>query len=265
MNAREIIQHAGDMRRASREYCSNAYFTVPQLEQLLLEKTVTVFAEKDLILLIEDEQELHRIYFFAENAVSIAKIPFLLPDLEKPVIADIVGREQQVQPTVEQLTNLGFAPYSKFVRMICRNPILPSDKNAERVELAANTDIPAIERLLKKTFDPLFAHLPTYSELEAAVGKQEITVIRDMAELIGFAFFEKSGLKQKVLRFFVVDSRYHGQNIGGALLYHQFRNSLPETSYLLWVGTYNNAQSLYLKYNFQYDGLTDYILKYGGN
>lgn len=264
MNAREIIQRAGDMRRASREYCSNAYFTVPQLEQLLLEKTVSVFAQEGLILLIEDEQELHRIYFFAENAASVAKIPALFPDSEKPVIADIVGREQQVRPTVEQLTNLGFAPYSKFVRMICREPILPSDKNAERVELAECTDIPAIECLLRETFDPLFAHLPACTELEAAVSRQEITVIREQAELAGFAFFEKSGLRQKVLRFFVVNPRYQGQNIGGALLYHQFRNSLPGTSYLLWVGTYNDAQSLYLKHNFQYDGLTDYILKYGG-
>lgn len=265
MTAKEIIQKAGIMRRKSREYCSNSYFSIPHLEKFLKKESVQVIEKEDLILLIEEDFDLYRLYFFAECYLSLLKIRQIIPQTSKPVILDIVGRDSHTLELVNQTKRAGFTQYSEFVRMICTDPILPSEKNADRVELANISDVPYISKLLYKTFDPLFSHLPTMDELEAAVNNEEITLIREKNELAGFAFFEKVSVKQEILRFFVVEEEFKGQNIGGALLYHQFCNRFPDTVYILWVGTYNSAQFLYEKFNFHYDGLKDYILKYGGN
>ncbi len=265
MTAKEIMQKAGVMRRRSREYCSNAYFPIPQLEEFLQKETVQIIATEDLILLIEDASDLYRLYFFAEQYLSLMKIQQFLPRTSKPVILDIVGKDLRTQDLANEIKKAGFTQYSEFVRMICTEPTLPSEKNTERVEFANISDVLNINKLLRKTFDPLFSHLPDIAELETAINNKEITLIREGSKLAGFAFFEKISAKQKILRFFAVEEKFKGQNIGGALLRHQFCSSFPGTVYILWVGTYNNAQFLYKKFNFHYDGLKDYILKYGGN
>lgn len=264
MTAAEILKKANEMRRGNRAYTSNAFYTISQLEEFIKNKQVSVLEQEDLILLLERDGELYRVQYFARNAQALAAIPALLPQTEDPVMADVVGRGEAASHQAQQLSITGFAPYKTFVRMVCTKPVLPRPDGAERVELAQPQDVDEIYGALYTEFDPMFAHIPEKDELLTAVDKGEISVIRGEGDLAGFAYFEHISEKYAVLRYFIVNPNYRGQNVAGALLYSEFIHDKPGTVYMLWVGTYNKAQGLYQKYNFQYDGLTDYILKFEG-
>lgn len=265
MTAAALMAKAGAMHRESRAYCSNAYYTVPQLDAFLAEKDVQVLEGEDAIFLLEKDRGLYRLQFYARSPEALAQLPSLLPPLDGPLVTDLVGREPGVGVQAQQVARFGFAPYSVFKRMVCRKYLLPHADGMDRVEFAAASDAEAVLSMIAGTFDPLFAHLPTLEEIGAAIERREITVIRQDSTLAGLAFFEKESDTYYVLRYFVVDPAFRGQNIGGALMRCKFTNAPENSVYMLWVGTYNSAQELYLKFGFQYDGLTDHILKYEGN
>ena len=265
MTAEEIFRWIGEARRGNRAYFSNAFYTVSQLQEFLAEKDVRVIASEDLILLLQEDFGLYRVQFFARSPEALSSLPALLPELDGPIVVDLVGKEPAVGQQAELVARYGFAPYSVFVRMICRDRILPGAKGIDRVELARESDAETILAMIERTFDPLFAHFPTIEEICEAICREEISVIRDGDNIAGLAFFEKKSETYYILRYFIVDAGYRGQNIGGALLHSKFISAPENAVYMLWVGTYNSAQSLYKKFGFVYDGLTDYILKYGGN
>lgn len=264
MTGREIIQQAGLMRRKSREYYSNAFFSATQIDDLLCSEKVSFTCEDDLILIFEEDRNLLRVFFYAENDESIKKIKSNIPAGTKTVVIDIVGRDKEIENKANKLSDAGFCVYSKFLRMVCKQPIMPKSFGVERIDLATQEDVAIINDLLWQEFDPIFAHLPTIAELQKAVEKKQITLIREQKDIAGFAFFEDLSPKSSVLRYFVVNSKYRGQNIGGALLYDKFSKSQSDTVFTLWVGSYNKTQFLYQKFNFRYDGLVDYILTNGG-
>ena len=264
MDAAEIMRCSGEMRRGNREYLSNAFFALPQLEEYLKTGRVTVCQAEGLIVLLEEKPALYHVQYFARNAAALSFLPDLLPTTEKPIVADVVGRKEAAEAAAEQLKPLGFVPYSTFARMICKEPVLPRADGEERVELATEQDVPAIEAALRDQFDPLSEHLPEQAEILAAVHRQEITVIREKEGLLGITWFERVSEKYVNLRYVVVNANHRGENIGGALLHHEFTHAKPGTVYMLWVCTCNNACTFHQKFNFRYDGLTDCILKFGG-
>lgn len=262
MTAEEILQWAGNARRGNREYFSNAFYTVTQLKEFLETKDVQVIADEDVILLLEKETELYRLQFFARQAAALEKLPQLLPELNSPLVADLVGREPAAGNQAKVLEAYGFAPYSVFVRMNCKERLAPRADGIERVEPAKLADAPVLHRMISAEFDPLFAHIPAEEEICRAVEKGEITVIRNGEEIAGMAWFEKMNDKYYVLRYFIVRQEFRGRNIAGALMRRHFDATPEDAVYMLWVGTYNKAQYLYQKFGFTYDGLVDHILKY---
>lgn len=264
MTAEEIFRWAGEARRGNRAYVSNAYYTVGQLKTFMEEKDVRVIADEDVILLLERDDGLYRLQFFARSLEALKTLPQLLPPLDQPLVTDFVGREPAVGSQAEQLCTMGFAPCSVFVRMVCKQHQMPRSDGTERVETACSEDAEAVHEMIAAAFDPLFAHIPSVEDLAQAIEKGEIRVIRAEGKLAAMAYFEKESEKYYVLRYFIVDPGFRGQNLAGALMYDRFSSAPEDTVYMLWVGTYNNAQSLYLKFGFQYDGLTDHILLFGG-
>lgn len=265
MNAGELLRFATELRRGNKAYVSNAFFTLPQLEELLSKPGVTVRQTDDLAVICEEDTDLLRVYLYARSGEALRDLRKLLPETEKPVITDVVGREPAVGRIAEQLIPAGFEPYSTFVRMVCTAPVLPRADGEERVEPATAGDAAEIDRMLRAEFDPLFSHFPSEQELAQAAEKGEITVIRADGTLAGVAFFEKVSAAYCVLRYFMVKKQYRGRNIGGALLYHTMAHGENGTVYMLWIGTYNKTQELYKRTGFTYDGLCDRILKLGGN
>lgn len=64
MDHEELIKKINDIRKI-KAYYTNAFFTMPQLNQLLEKDGTQVFESEGLILLAEEQKDLLRIYLFA--------------------------------------------------------------------------------------------------------------------------------------------------------------------------------------------------------
>lgn len=263
MHYEELIQKINAIRK-NRSYLSNAFFTKPQLDILLAKAGTQTFESEGLILLTEEKNDLVRIYFYAANNVVLRKMKNLIHGFDKPVIADIVGKNPQTEVLAQLLTDNGFEQYSVFVRLTCSDPKKLEEVDTSTVEFAKADDINAIFGLLYSEFDPLFSHIPPEEDIVAAISKKEIMVVRKQQQLAGFAFFEVTSPKNICLRYFIVNENYRRQGIGNALLARAFEHHGEDVKYMLWVGTYNSAIKKYERLNFKQDGMIDYILKFRG-
>ncbi len=262
MTASELLAFVGELRHGNKAYLSNAFFTLPQLEEMLSKPGVSLIACTDIALLLEDCPDMLRVYFYARDPEALKRIGKLLPRTGKPVIADVVGKEPAAGRTAEQLCSICFRPYSVFVRMVCSSPSELRSDGVENITLARPGEACEILPMLRDEFDPLFSHIPDVSELEDAIARGEITVYRIDGNIAGLAYFERVSGKYCVLRYFMVEKEYRGRNVGGALLHYTFSRGSADTVYMLWIGTYNKTRELYRRIGFTYDGLTDHILEF---
>ena len=263
MSTEDIIKSINTLRK-SKAYVTNAFITKPQLDAMLAEERTQVIQGDDILLLLEEEPDLVRVYFYAADITSLQQIKCLLPKCGKPIVADIVGKNPLAENLAKALIDKGFEQYSVFVRMTCGSPQMLDSADVSCVEYAKNNDIEEICRLLYSEFDPLFSHFPTQNEIAAAVDKREIIVVRREQQIAGFAYFEVISSRHVCLRYFVVNSKYRRQGIGKALLAHAFTNNNQGVIYTLWISTYNSTIELYKRLNFKQDAMVDYIMLYKG-
>ncbi len=259
MKYNNLINNINTIRK-QKGHLSNAFFAGSFLADSLNNGTLKGIDSEDLVLLIDEKPDLVRVYFYALERNSLQKVRLLLSNYNKPIIIDVVGKDPQARDLANILINCGFEEYSKFVRMVNDKPNMPKYLSNSKVEYANKYDKESIMALLYSEFDPLFAHIPSQSEIEQAINKNEITVVRDDKKIIGLTFFEMISSTNIMFRYFIVDEEFRKKGIGGDLLFYTF-NSYPEAKYTLWVGTYNKAMQKYERLNFKHDGLVDYILK----
>lgn len=248
--------------RAKRKMQSNSCFSKTQLETLLHNSDTTVICEDDLLVLLTDEPDLKRLYYYSDGDNPLKKLPDIISHYSTPVIVDIVGKGDTPDIQASLLTAAGFKHYCTFIRMSTKQIMpIPCDK-ATQVESARIGDTDLIIKLLKKEFDPLFAHIPNSDEINGAIDKGEIRVVYLDGIIAGLAYFEVISPKLKCLRYFVVRREYRGMGFGAALLMDEFSSSTKSDMYYLWIGTYNKTAELYKRIGFEQDGLKDYIMLY---
>lgn len=262
MDSVALLQAINTLRK-SKGFLSNAFLTRPQIEDILSKRQAAVLTGNGLVLLFINEIDYYRVYFYAQNELALGQIKELLPRTEKPIIADIVGKDPQAQTLATLLTNVGFEQYSTFVRMTCDSPPDMDTVDYSEVEIATHEDVDEILKLLYLEFDPLFAHIPRHEEIAAAIEKKKITVVRRENQLAGLTFFEETSANSICWRYLVVNPNYRGQGIGNMLIANMFSKN-PAMKYMLWVGTYNSAINLHKRLNFIEDSVIDYILRYRG-
>lgn len=262
MEVNQFLGNVNELRRGNVEYITNSFFTHPQLDEIFHNDDAKIYCGKDLQAIFIDEADVVRTYLYARNIQSLSDLPGIVPDVGKPVMIDVVGKEAAAYPFACALFKQGFMNYSKFIRMICRQPTIRRYSETEKADCARLHEAEQIQGLLRAEFDPLFAHIPTIGELERAIAKKEISVIRSGGRIAGLAYFERISAVYVVLRFFLVLNNFRGCNIGGALLDKEFRHASEKTSYMLWIGDDNPVKSLYQNLGFAVDGMVDYILKY---
>ena len=177
MNCEELIQKINVIRK-SKSCLSNAFFTKPQMDTLLAETGTQILESEGLLLIIEEETDLFRVYFYSIDNVALGRIKDLMPDFNKPVIADIVGKNPKAKALAQVLMDKGFEEYCVFVRMICDDTKQLNDVDTSFVEYAKVDDAGTIFSMLYSEFDPLYSHMPKLEEITAAIEKKEIIVVR---------------------------------------------------------------------------------------
>lgn len=260
MNAETFAAIATELRR-NHTLLSNCFFDRGALEEALSRPGTEVRRAEGLLTLLLDEPTLTRVYFYADGETALGRLPALLKDTQKQVVADVVGRDSRAKPLAERLLAAGFRYNSTFVRLVCKKPeLFEKTVPVNAVEPANEADVPYMLPLLKTEFSPLYSHFPGTSEFLQAAHKGEITVVRENGVPVALAYFEDVSRRSKCLRYFIVDKSARGKGYGAALLNREFSRNDAEQEYYLWIGTYNPTQKLYAQVGFVHDGLMDYIV-----
>ncbi|WP_326401367.1 GNAT family N-acetyltransferase [Paenibacillus ottowii] len=251
--------------RKCRGFLTNCFFTVPQLSAMLEMDHVAVRLIENAIVILVEEDQLVRLYFYATDLASLQQIKNTLLNFKgKPIIADIIGRDKQSEIIINQLELYNFHKYSTLIRMK-RSGLENRNKEVSHVTLATEDRVNEIMRLLYLEFDIYISHLPNRKKLLKAIQNNEVTLVIQKNEIAGLAYFEKLGEKLIYLYQLVVDKRFRGQGIADRLLTHQLNQLSEDMTCQLWVESNNLfAINKYEKYHFASDGLFDSIMMFKG-
>ncbi|PWW08318.1 ribosomal protein S18 acetylase RimI-like enzyme [Paenibacillus cellulosilyticus] len=264
MDFETMVKKISEIRKC-KGFLTNAFFTAQQLGGKVNKDHVTVRFAENTVIILEEEEQLVRLYFYAADLTSLQQVQRILVDFKgKPIIADVVGRDRQVDPIVNGLQLSNFYKCSTLIRM----KRLGSESRYEEVSdvtLATQDRVDEIMDLLYLEFDSHISHLPNRHKLLEAINNKEVTLVIQHNEIAGLAYFERLGEKLVYLYQLVVDKRYRGQGVADRLLKHQFDQLSKDVVCQLWVESSNVvAINKYERYHFAPDGLVDSIMMFKG-
>lgn len=255
----EVVAAINDFRRI-RGHLTNLFASPDELRQRLADPTTQVIHTEKLLVLSHEEDGIVRVHFYARDADALGGLAASLPADGRPVVVDIVGRQAQARATGEVLARHGFRHQSTFVRLAARPYVLAASVPVDGVRLGRSTDLPEIVHLIEGEFDRLNAHIPPAAEIDDAIKRSEVFVVDRGDGIEAVAYFQVTGPRDVVLRYFVVRRGSRGERVGNRLLAYAQQVHPAAVRTTLWVGTYNPALNLYTKIGFAPDGLEDYIL-----
>lgn len=263
----ELIGKIDHLRRGNKDFITNAFLPAQQLISMIDSGEITAITSSEgVIILLEEEQQLTRLYFYAANIESLRHIPLLIPqNINKAVVTDIVGKNPIAAKLCAELEKYDFYKHNELIRMNRKNEAgVPGA--ASNVVLAGADDVNEIMDILYGEFDIYVSRLPTRQKVEEAVSKGEITIVTQQNMIAGLAYFVKLGERLKYLYQIAVRKNYRGRGIADDLLTYMFENTAKDTVFQLWVESKNSfAIRKYQKYSFVPDGLVDYIMLYKGS
>jgi ribosomal protein S18 acetylase RimI-like enzyme len=262
MDSKIVVEIINDLRR-SKSCINNAYFTGQQLLDLLQKDTVTTYHEDGLLAIIETEDQLVRLYFYAGDSEKLSLLNNVSPNSEKPIVVDIIGKHEKITEMVsiiEERTSLFL--YNTYLRMICKEPVFKELKgDSSIVEYADPDDATDIYNIYTSTFDILTDHFPSFEVFQDAIGRKEIIVARLDNRIVGFHHYKNHSEKYLELKAEVISPEYRGQHLDSALWKFINEHCNNGTIFMLWHYESNKiADYLHQRYGFRYDGIVDYIL-----
>ena len=232
-------------------YSLNPLETLKKLES----KNSSIFFKKNALVLVEDMVSLKKVHFLLEacnNSMDIFNdIKFNSLTLE--LIED--GRNNKF---IESLSTYGFHSYGSLKRMTLDNV---KTEGVSKIEYANLEDVNFLSNLYEKYFDIAIDRIPNAFEIEEQVNDGLIICSKDMGNITAFASITLSP-GTSTLNHIFVRPEYRGLGIG-EVLFKSFLSLASESrGARLWVLPSNiPAISMYQKYNFKFDGLSNLIYK----
>lgn len=264
MDLETLVKKMSDIRKC-KGFLTNSFFTMKQLSAMMNMDHVTVKSTENAIIILMEEDELIRLYFYVADITFFGQIESIIINFKgKPIIADIIGKGKQAEKIINGLQPYKFHKHSTLIRMN-RPGQETRNKEVSYVTQATIDRVDEITALLYTEFDIYVSHLPNKTKLLRAIQNNEITLVIQQNEIAGLAYFEKLGEKLFYLYLLVVEKRFRGEGIADRLLMHKFNQMSKDVKCQLWVESNNHfAINKYEKYHFAPDGLVDYIMIFKG-
>jgi len=237
---------------------STNFFAAP--EQLQGWASLSWVETPDCLLIFRRSSDFHRVYHVAESIEALSGALASNPFPKGPLVSDLVGRQQEIESAARAYEACGFRRYTTLIRMVrIVDDSLPCGDHAD-VTFAEPADIPSIRAFLIKLLDRFADQIPEEDELESAVARQNILIVRQADELGGLLIFDQTGLTI-TLRYWYVNPLFRGRGIGARLMKTFFRINRSSRRIVLWVvGDNTGSIEKYQHYGFQRESLMDQIM-----
>ncbi len=218
--------------------------------------------------LMRRQEGFSSIYFLSADVESLAKDVSSLISVNGSVrmVVDVLGRNALREPMERVFKNMGFAHLTVLQRMSRRTPGIRYCAEMG-IEVAKQSDAPAIHRLLTGNFIAEEEQIPCLAEVQDWIAAQSILVARSGAanDIEGFVIFDLSPAAL-YLRYWFVSPGARGNGVGGRLMRSMFAAGANTKRQYFWVKADNeNAIKRYRHYGFEFEELKDTVFAYGQN
>jgi ribosomal protein S18 acetylase RimI-like enzyme len=249
------------VKQRARGFVTNFFPSRPKLESWIGRRELSVTTAGAGALFLRRGADFSHLYFFAADIESLCvSLGAFLAAEPGTIVADILGREGEINAMADALAASGFSHYTRLIRLARLSSGCPPTAVQPGVEYAGVQDAKAITRMLHTTFDRYAEQLPVLEEIQEAAAVQRILVVRNAGEIAGLLFFEVEGFTS-VLRYWLVDSGFRNQRVGSRLIRSYFAACAPARRFILWVLSDNqNAIVRYEGHGYRPDRLTDRVM-----
>lgn len=243
----------------------NNFLTLSALTEFSKQETSALSYNEDAIALICEDVGVTRLHFYLSSLEAAPSLKELLETVpRRPIIADCVGREEQLEPLSRVLCKEGFSLYTRMGRLRGQEVIVcPDMTEAGEDVYAGPEDTDEILSELQAIFDPFVSHLPDRDRLLRLIEQKLVLRVKDGEKIAAVACMERVGKRGVYCYQVFVSPEQRGKGYG-RLIYRiaadRFRGCRPYTT---WVED-SNTQVLKIwgQFGFLPDGLRDTILIY---
>ena len=186
---------------------------------------------------------------------------FLSMHADQTMMFDVVGRNNQCLPLVEDMKRLGGKETTSLVRMTRISE--PLDYIADsRIRKATEKDIPQVSHLLHAFFNAQTEQIPYDEELCSYARQEHVLLYEDHGQVAGFLIYEQNNTTL-YLRYWFTRPEFRNSGVGSRLFRHFFEEGKVTKRQLLWViRTNENAIKRYRHYGFHEENMFDYVLQF---
>jgi GNAT superfamily N-acetyltransferase len=241
---------------------STSWFYSPEATQKLIDRQElqSLTCANTLLLFRKDRGFLH-VYHISSDFESLRTA---LQELESmnlgvPLVADLIGRAQDLEKLRELYSSQGFKDYRTLVRM--SRITSPGDAAVDATVLVASpSEAPAVLAFFEELLDPYSEQIPDLEQIQSACSAENVLIVRNNGQLGGVLLYESTGVTT-VLRYWFVAKDAQNKGIGARLIKSMFRRCADGKRTLLWVfGDNDDAIVKYEHYGFRRDDMRDLIM-----
>lgn len=249
-------QYKQEMARVKEQgyKLTNCFFLPSAARQKAEEGTLRFLSVEDGLLLLDDVGSFYRCYYFLSKEARPAPV-----SLDKPAVIEFpyrsaLGHAEQEQ--ISRLQGMGFRLGRESAQMAASaEQIMELEQGGQALEVTAAQaeDGPQLLGLLERSFDPLYAFLPSREKLDCAIEEQRVLVIKNgsTVEAVLNSSVEKN---RASIDHVAVAEQSRGKGLGKQIVqaYHRkYRQSV--SGFQHWVDLNNRAAvSMYTAFGYAF-------------
>ena len=259
----QLRQLSAEIRSLRRGFLTN-FFIDPVKHGLWIEKNDCHFERiGGTLFIIKRSPNFWNVFYCSTTLDEFSKdhSAFLANYPDTIMMFDIVGRDVQCQPVVEQFRSKGCKEATSLVRMT--RMTAPMEYVADdTIRRAEEKDVKGISYLLHAYFDEQTEQIPYDEELEDYVRQGHVLVCEEFGAMAGFLIYELNA-STLYLRYWFTHPDFRDRKVGSRLLRRFFEEGKDTKRQLFWVIRSNeNAIKRYKHYGFAEENMYDFVMQY---
>jgi GNAT superfamily N-acetyltransferase len=255
-----LLESIGQVSRKAKEFTTTFFATPRQIEGWIERGVLFQLPGAECVLILRRSRDCAYVYHVAQNNRSLSSALAMLNG-GATWVADLVGRAEDLLGNARVYEEHGFVERATLVRMARTNESVFSDTvHDTQVVFAQRADLDDVADFFGQLLDPFVDHIPENGDLELAIAKQGVLIVRRDGGVGGALVFETTGVTSH-LRYWYVQESLRGQGIGAQLLRRFLTLCGASRRTILWVAQGNtDAIAKYKHYGFQQEEIADRIM-----
>ena len=258
---KEIKEAITALKEQGDEWFTNYYISDDVAEDWIKKNKIRIYQEAKTVFLLREKANFSLLFYFSVDIEEFSSsLQRLLESTDETLSVDVLHKNNAAKTVVEAFLNGGFSKRIRLYRMRLGKHAPIKGKMPELC-YADDTDVDSIYTMLHNEFDELCEQIPDEDEIEKAIRKRQIIVIRENASLVSFIWFERT-CKTVVWRYWLTNPQFRSISMAGIILLRQVLAMNEDASQtLLWVREDNQKViAAHEKTGFVKDGLVDDVL-----